>query len=520
MNVISYTYDANGNTASKTAAGVTRTCHYDRDNRLIRVSEGEGDEEIFTAVYDYRSRRLEKTENGDTVSYLYDGGVSVQEYDAEGSLKTYLVRAGGYGGGIGDVVYTENADGTGREYFLYNATGTTSALTDDDDAVTSTSCYTAWGIETATVGTSENVRKFSTKERSELLGIDYFGFRCYDPDLGRFLTRDPSGYPDGPNNYLYCMNSPVNKIGPLGVKSQRGGYLDWFIAPDSDSLSKSSIDPLNVDSSRVVKSGFTDMPDKDLLDEMQRSFANMAGDAVYRPTIVDRLKGRTNLGNTSTQSLGSLSEMAEKLFQSIFDPIGNLKKTIGHDERVERMTQRIVAGQKHGESINQASVAATLISMGDMAGTSQMNQAIRGIDLATGQPLDRNQRLHNVGYGIFGITTTWGTYMVGSTPRLVIGRMDDIKYLYRAEYTLPGQNRLPNLGNPKANWIQNSMELRRDMGLRRPIRDASLPDSTPAPTKLFQERTIRQTFTGAERNTLRNRGWTFDEKSKLWFPPK
>lgn len=221
VNVISYTYDANGNTASKTAAGVTRTYHYDRDNRLIRVSEGEGDEEIFTAVYDYRSRRLEKTENGDTVSYLYDGGVSVQEYDAEGSLKTYLVRAGGYGGGIGDVVYTENADGTGREYFLYNATGTTSALTDDDGAVTSTSCYTAWGIETATVGTSENVRKFSTKERSELLGIDYFGFRCYDPDLGRFLTRDPSGYPDGPNNYLYCMNSPVNKIDPLGLASRR-----------------------------------------------------------------------------------------------------------------------------------------------------------------------------------------------------------------------------------------------------------------------------------------------------------
>ena len=227
VNVISYTYDANGNTVSKTAAGVTRTYHYDRDNRLIRVSEGEGDEEIFTAVYDYRSRRLEKTENGDTVSYLYDGGVSVQEYDAEGSLKTYLVRAGGYGGGIGDVVYTENADGTGREYFLYNATGTTSALTDDDGAVTSTSCYTAWGIETATVGTSENVRKFSTKERSEQLGIDYFGFRCYDPDLGRFLTRDPSGYPDGPNNYIYCINNPVCEIDPLGLMTDEQLLRQW-----------------------------------------------------------------------------------------------------------------------------------------------------------------------------------------------------------------------------------------------------------------------------------------------------
>lgn len=118
------------------------------------------------------------------------------------------------------MVFTEKADGTGREYFLYNATGTTSALADDDGVVTSTSCYTAWGIETATQGETENIRKFSTKERSELLGIDYFGFRYYDPGLGRFLTRDPAGYPDGPNNYLYCMNSPVNNIDPLGLKSE------------------------------------------------------------------------------------------------------------------------------------------------------------------------------------------------------------------------------------------------------------------------------------------------------------
>lgn len=43
----------------------------------------------------FHNRRLEKTENGDMVNHPSDGGVSVQEYDAEGSLKTYLVRAGG-----------------------------------------------------------------------------------------------------------------------------------------------------------------------------------------------------------------------------------------------------------------------------------------------------------------------------------------------------------------------------------------------------------------------------------------
>ncbi|WP_418391867.1 RHS repeat-associated core domain-containing protein [Victivallis lenta] len=215
--VTAYTYDLNGNLASKTAGGTTRSYRFDRENRLVGVDEGGS--EIFSAVYDYRCRRLAKTENGATVSYLYDGGVSVQEFDAEGSLTNVLVRAGGYGGGIGDVVYTENPDGTGREYFLYNATGTTSALSDDDGSVTSTSRYDAFGNETGTTGGTDNVRRFSTKERSVLLSLDYFGFRYYDPELGRFITRDPSGYPDGPNNYLYCSNNPVNRIDPLGLFS-------------------------------------------------------------------------------------------------------------------------------------------------------------------------------------------------------------------------------------------------------------------------------------------------------------
>ncbi len=85
--------------------------------------------------------------------------------------------------------------------------------------MTSTSRYDAFGNETGTTGGTDNVRRFSTKERSDLLALDYFGFRYYDPELGRFITRDPSGYPDGPNNYLYCNNSPVNKIDPLGLFS-------------------------------------------------------------------------------------------------------------------------------------------------------------------------------------------------------------------------------------------------------------------------------------------------------------
>lgn len=40
----------------------------------------------------FHNRRLEKTENGDMVNHPSDGGASVQQYDAEGFLKTCLAR--------------------------------------------------------------------------------------------------------------------------------------------------------------------------------------------------------------------------------------------------------------------------------------------------------------------------------------------------------------------------------------------------------------------------------------------
>ena len=61
---------------------------------------------------------------------------------------------------------------------------------------------------------------FSTKERDMSTGLDYFGFRYYDAVLGKFTTRDPSGYPDGSNNQLYVNNNPINSIDPLGLQAE------------------------------------------------------------------------------------------------------------------------------------------------------------------------------------------------------------------------------------------------------------------------------------------------------------
>ena len=66
------------------------------------------------------------------------------------------------------------------------------------------------------------------------------GFRYFDWELGRFITRDPSGYPDGPNNYLYCHNNPINHIDPLGLDDNDEEKRAEFNASDATNIVSAS----------------------------------------------------------------------------------------------------------------------------------------------------------------------------------------------------------------------------------------------------------------------------------------
>jgi RHS repeat-associated protein len=93
---------------------------------------------------------------------------------------------------------------------------------------------------------------------------------------------------------------------------------------------------------------------------------------------------------------------------------------------------------------------------------------------------------------------------VAKSATTVIGRVKDLKTLGAGEKSL--LDRLPNRGNPKANWQQNAGVLREEMRLGKPIGDASPGDTAGR-------------FLNAERNLLRDRGWTFDPKTNYWNPP-
>jgi RHS repeat-associated protein len=91
----------------------------------------------------------------------------------------------------------------------------------------------------------------------------------------------------------------------------------------------------------------------------------------------------------------------------------------------------------------------------------------------------------------------------GKTP--VIGKMKDLETVGTKEIRVADY--LPNKGDPKLNWQQNSSVLRQVMNEGKPIRDAS-----PFSGKITND------FLGMERNLLQNHGWTYN--NGFWLPPK
>jgi RHS repeat-associated protein len=244
--VVLYLYDDNGNRTDKgydtngddEINTWLATYEYDTSNRLDWVDTDNDGDPDFEAVYDYRTRRVSKTTypggTAETTVFRYDGGVSFDEWK-DGVKQVEFVRGSGLGGGIGSILYSDRFAGPnpGREYFVYSpAVGHTVATLRDDATVKSTNLYEAFGnvvklnvntweqTDGPTSGTSDNNRLANTKERDASIGLDNHGFRYYDPEIGRYTTRDPIGYAAGTLNvYVYVRSNPINWSDPLGLET-------------------------------------------------------------------------------------------------------------------------------------------------------------------------------------------------------------------------------------------------------------------------------------------------------------
>ena len=54
----------------------------------------------------------------------------------------------------------------------------------------------------------------------------YFRARWYNPETGRWLSKDPIRISGGLNQYVFCANNPVNFVDPSGLCEEGGNGWD------------------------------------------------------------------------------------------------------------------------------------------------------------------------------------------------------------------------------------------------------------------------------------------------------
>lgn len=217
-NGASYGYDFNGNRVSRTVGGVSDVYTYDTENRLVGLAKNTVQASTtpgtYGYVYDYRTRRVARTETGATMQMVFSGGTSVQEYSAPGVVSAEYVRGSDWGGGVGGVLYSLR--GGSASYDHYDRRGDVTARTDSTGTVTWQASYEAFGTRPAEYGTTQDRQKANTKEEDPT-GLLNEGMRYRDLETGTFITRDPAGFIDGPNLYAYVRQNPWTRFDPEGL---------------------------------------------------------------------------------------------------------------------------------------------------------------------------------------------------------------------------------------------------------------------------------------------------------------
>ncbi len=218
-------YDQAGNIVSMPTPGSTRTLDYLAGGLIRTISDDAGNSAHFQYDAFGAVQKLDfisiGTPNNTRHDRHYGSLIDRRDEVVNGSLQSTITRT--FPGPEGFVATRHGAtatwvfgfgEGKGKRFF-----------SDQNGRFVQDVTYSPYG-KAKTADPSPSPQYSSTQwndgDTLEALGVSKLGARIYDPNIGRFLSRDPLLNPRtaaATNPYAFALNDPVNRADPSGLDS-------------------------------------------------------------------------------------------------------------------------------------------------------------------------------------------------------------------------------------------------------------------------------------------------------------
>jgi RHS repeat-associated protein len=200
-------------------------------------------------MYAREVRTIQERDVNNTPTVSYTRGTDLSgTLEGAGGIGGLLARSSGYSSGNWTTNSFYFADGNGNITYMLNSS----------QSMVASYRYDPFGSTISSTGSlaSANVYRFSSKEIHANSGMYYYGYRFYDPNLQRWINRDPATDPgfalllrisaglsaeaqftefgelEDVNLYTILMNGPVFAVDVFGLKGFFGGkWWPWNWPP-------------------------------------------------------------------------------------------------------------------------------------------------------------------------------------------------------------------------------------------------------------------------------------------------
>jgi RHS repeat-associated protein len=253
--VYNYGYDAEGNRTTRTHIASSAVTEYvwDHRNRLVSITDKNASGTVTKTVayvYDPFDRRIGKTVDPDgpggesawSEIYVYDGdhiALVFDDADGPGGNAATLAHRMLHGPAVDMILADEDLSESPTAFdrtrwALTDQLGTVRDVIDSNPGGTTIDNHIRYdsfgGVFDETDPSVDFLFGFTGRERDEESDLNYYRARYYDPELGRFISKDPIGFAAGDvNQYRYVGNGPVEATDPSGL--QDFGLPPWNKMP-------------------------------------------------------------------------------------------------------------------------------------------------------------------------------------------------------------------------------------------------------------------------------------------------